>query len=235
MAASDKTGESRPPLFGRQRERSVVERRGKLQEGGKGSRFEPRSTIGRDLANKAIRILRAFFRRKASHLSRDDIDDLVQETLCRALTVNPAQLRGPFLNYALGIAEHVFVDTLRAKARMVGSNERKLNELPDGNSPTEGSLVGKVFLESVLLRESEELRKLFLRRICLDESRREAAVALCISNRRVRTLETHLQALLGVDDEEKEKIKSHNDRQKDPSRTTTRSQRPTSNLGTNPK
>jgi len=130
--------------------------------------------------------------------SRAEIDDLVQEVFARAFSprsrssFDEARALGPYL---IAIAQNVYLDHLRKRRTLAAQRdthcEHPLTEWAEETFHPDESV--KVLADFVG-RLPADLRALYQTRFVRGLSQREAAVALLLSRRRIRTLENRLLA-----------------------------------------
>lgn len=131
-------------------------------------------------------------------LPRWEVEDVVQETLLRALSSGHAP-NGPSEEYVIGIARHVILDSFRHRRRVRSSAEpwgsSRLHEAP-AQDPHESALVLREMLRRArtwIARQPPAVRRLYQRRFDLGESQRNAARALGLSHQQLRTVEGRLR------------------------------------------
>lgn len=161
----------------------------------------------RDLEVRLRRMIRARDGRSlASPLSADDVNEIVQETLCRAIqALEASRYDGTrhLLPYLAGISFNVLSDLKRARSRHSRRGAMLEALALHGSDPgvSEFDVEREVDLRSELVRawlvqQSPPVRELCHRRFWLGESQRVAAATLNLSRQQVRTLERQMRSSL---------------------------------------
>jgi RNA polymerase sigma factor (sigma-70 family) len=145
-------------------------------------------------------------RLSASSLSADDVNEIVQETLCRAIQAQEASRYDgsrDLLPYLAGISFNVLSDLRRARSRH--SRHSAMLEALELHSSDPGASeldIEREFdlrpelVRGWLAQQSPTVQELCHRRFWLGESQRVAAATLNLSRQQVRTLERQIRSSL---------------------------------------
>jgi RNA polymerase sigma factor (sigma-70 family) len=157
------------------------------------------------LRARVVRFVRWKVRRHGAHpIDSHEMDDIVQETLCRALDARRRRafdVSRDFVRYVMGIAAKVLSDCLRLRVRVTHAHPDwiDMDMLASSVPANDDEEVDEHLLCAVKAwkaEQSAEIVDFVLHRYERGLSQRKVAAALGITHRRVRTLEGAVAAAL---------------------------------------